>query len=287
MNVILLRVGIDTGCGGMAGPIFSDGSFEFIPIDCDQHVKGRTYGTLFGRHGGRKLIEYFPERFHLKMQDRFVHDDPEFKTFTYGDPTRPKQSLGYLEAGDLLVFYAGLCGWGKCATPTALYIVGYFKVQQGGLYPELVRKYSKGDVHETFAENYHIIHGDVHGRRYKRGSKSELVLVKGGPGSKLLNTAVQLQAQCNSAKHSPMGRRASHRVSQAFRFRLGLNVSKSRKFREVADDSQCSPFMNEKISLAALAAKSKRRSSVANSACPCIISAQPCRNFSLRLTAAR
>ena len=194
MNVILLRVGIDTGCGGMAGPIFSDGSFEFIPIDCDQHVKGRTYGTLFGRHGGRKLIEYFPERFHLKMQDRFVHDDPEFKTFTYGDPTRPKQSLGYLEAGDLLVFYAGLCGWGKCATPTALYIVGYFKVQQGGLYPELVRKYSKGDVHETFAENYHIIHGDVHGRRYKRGSKSELVLVKGGPGSKLLNTAMRLSA---------------------------------------------------------------------------------------------
>jgi Nucleotide modification associated domain 3 len=194
MNVFLLRVGIDTGCGGMAGPIFGDGSFEFIPIDSDRHLKGHTYGNLSARHRSRKLIDYFPERLRLKMQDCFVHDDPEFKTCTYGDPTRPKQGLRHLKSGDLLVFYAGLCGWGECTTPTALYIVGYFKVQEAGPYPELVRKYSKGDVHKTFAENYHIIHRDVHGRRYKRGSKSELVLVKGGPGSKLLNTAVRLSA---------------------------------------------------------------------------------------------
>jgi hypothetical protein len=186
----------------MAGPIFSDGCFEFIPIDSEEHLKGRTYGNLSGRHGGRKLIEYFPERLRFKMQDCFVHDDPEFKTFTYGDPTRPKQGLRDLASGGLLVFYAGLCGWKDCTTPAALYIIGYFKVQCAGLYPELVRKYSRDVVHEMFANNYHVMHDDVRGRIYERHSpdgtvkrsKSELVLVKGGPGSKLLNTAVRLSA---------------------------------------------------------------------------------------------
>ncbi len=194
MNVVLLRVGIDTGCGGMAGPLFGDGSFEFIPIDSDRNLKGRMYGNLSGRHGDRKLLEYFPDRLRFKMQDCFVHDDPEFETCTYGDPTRPKQSLRHLKSGDLLVFYAGLCGWKDCTTPTALYIIGYFKVQCAGSYPELVRQYSKQTVHEMFAENYHVIQDDVRGRTYKDGSKSELVLVKGGSGSKLLNTAVRLSA---------------------------------------------------------------------------------------------
>jgi hypothetical protein len=181
MNVVLLRVGIDTGCGGMAGPLFSDGSFEFMLIDCDRNLKGRTYGNLSGRHGGRKLIEYFPERLQRKMCDCFVHDDPEFNSWTYGDPTRPKQSLKKLKNGDLLVFYAGLSGWEKCTAPAALYIIGFFNVAIAGLYPDLVTQYSKRKVHDQFAENWHIAHADTNGRRYKRGSKSELVLVKGGP----------------------------------------------------------------------------------------------------------
>ena len=32
MQVILLRVGIDTGSGGIHGPLFKDGTFEYIPI---------------------------------------------------------------------------------------------------------------------------------------------------------------------------------------------------------------------------------------------------------------
>lgn len=32
MKAMLLRVGIDTGYGGTLGPIFEDGSFEFVPI---------------------------------------------------------------------------------------------------------------------------------------------------------------------------------------------------------------------------------------------------------------
>src|SRR5438874_6777082 len=124
MNVALLRVGIDSGCGGIAGPLFSDGTFEFVPIDSDRHRGGHMYGNLIGRYR-RRLIEYFPDRLRQKMRNCFVHDDPEFKSYTYGDPTRPKQRLKTLEKGDLLVFYAGLCGWGRCNEPTGLNISGY------------------------------------------------------------------------------------------------------------------------------------------------------------------
>src|SRR5258708_2064809 len=71
MKVVLLRVGIDSGCGGMQGPIFKDKSFDFVPIDSDRHRLGRTYGNLVGRHK-RKLIEYFPERVQNRMRDCFV-----------------------------------------------------------------------------------------------------------------------------------------------------------------------------------------------------------------------
>lgn len=202
MNVVFLRVGIDSGCGGMAGPLFDKNEFEFLPIDSEhRHAHGRTYGNVVGRHG-RKLIEYFPERRQAKMRACFIHDDPEFNGFTYGDPTRPKQGLRELTAGDLLVFYAGLCGWGSCAQPTALYIVAYLEVERAGLYPDLVAMSSKRKVEAIFAENWHVAHGDINGKVYKRRradgtiqrSKTALVLVKGGKGSKLLKTAVQLSA---------------------------------------------------------------------------------------------
>jgi len=58
MQVVFLRVGIDTGSGGIHGPLFCDGSFEYIPIpDCygGKGVDKRTYGNIRGR-AGRKLV---------------------------------------------------------------------------------------------------------------------------------------------------------------------------------------------------------------------------------------
>ena len=31
MKTVLIRVGIDSGCGGIQGPLFQDGTFEYIP----------------------------------------------------------------------------------------------------------------------------------------------------------------------------------------------------------------------------------------------------------------
>jgi hypothetical protein len=184
MNIVLLRVGIDTGSGGILGPIFANDKFEFVPIGpADYDAEGRTYGNTKGRHG-RTLIQYFPSgRLKEKMQNEPMHFDPEFKSYTYGDPTRPKQSLKKLQRGDLLVFYAGLKRWG-CTTKAALYIIGRFVVEEAGTYTELKQK----NLLRLFAKNQHVLNG------VRRGERKHLILIKGGRGSKLLKKAVRISA---------------------------------------------------------------------------------------------
>ena len=101
MNAMLLRVAIDKGAGGTWGPIFSDGSFEYIPIpEGDPGPDAITYNQAMGRHG-KPLNTYLPPVLH----DSPIHFDPEFESFTYGDPTRKRNSLVRLDPGDILAFY--------------------------------------------------------------------------------------------------------------------------------------------------------------------------------------
>ncbi len=116
VKIALLRIGIDTGSGGIHGPLFQDGSFEYIPIPDDSHLDERTYGNTRGRHR-EPLVTYFPESRRSGMVNQSLHFDPEFGTFTYGDPTPPKAGLCRLERGDMLVFYCGLQGWGFESAP--------------------------------------------------------------------------------------------------------------------------------------------------------------------------
>jgi hypothetical protein len=184
MQVVLLRVGIDTGSGGIHGPLFSDGSFEYIPIpDCygAKGVDQRTYGNTSGRTG-RRLADYFPAARRAKILDQPVHFDPEFEAFTYGDPTRPKTSLRELSAGSLLVFYAGLKGW-DFDCPPALYIIGFFEVARAGL----ASSFSRTELTGMFQTNFHVMHREV-----IEDQKDHLVLVKGNAKSRLLKKAARI-----------------------------------------------------------------------------------------------
>jgi hypothetical protein len=181
MQIVLLRVGIDTGSGGIHGPLFADGGFEFIPIPDGFGIDSRTYGNTVGRRG-RPFVEYFPARRRSAVAPRSMHVDPEFETFTYGDPTAPKRGLRGLRPGDLLVFYAGLKGW-DFEREAALYIVGFFEVARAGLAPE----FSPREIEGLFAANFHVRHPFVFERQRER-----LVLVKGTPASRLLKKAVLL-----------------------------------------------------------------------------------------------
>jgi hypothetical protein len=186
MQIVLLRVGIDTGSGGIHGPLFADGSFEYIPIPDRFRGKGvdqRTYGNTRGR-GGQSLVDYFPEARREMVFDLPIHFDPEFETFTYGDPTPPKASLRRLDEGSLLVFYAGLKGWDFECAP-ALYIIGYLEVARAGL----ATSYAPAELAGMFGNNFHVIHEEVFDSQ-----KDRLVLVKGNASSRLLKKAVKISS---------------------------------------------------------------------------------------------
>ena len=178
MNVILLRVGIDTACGGIHSPLFLDGTFEFVPIPDSGGLDERTYGNSKGKVG-RAFAEYFPKRRQEKARLQAMHVDPEFESFTYGDPTPPKRNLAQLKPGDLLVFYAGMEGWGHPTEP-ALYLAGFFRVKLAGF----ASGFTSEQLGQEFSQNYHVRHRTVFAKQRER-----LVLIKGGKGSRLFQKA--------------------------------------------------------------------------------------------------
>jgi hypothetical protein len=192
MKVALLRVGIDSGSGSMDSPLFSDGSFEYLPIPDSDGIDERTYGNHRGRTG-RRLIDFFPQARQKTMGEQSIHLDPEFATFTYGDPTQPKAGLRRLNGGDLLVFYAGLKGFDHVASP-ALYIIGYFEVAFAGFAADLSE-----DQITACQENYHVRHKAVFSAQRER-----LVLVKGGAGSRMLKKAAKISVMGKDRSGKPL-----------------------------------------------------------------------------------
>lgn len=173
MNILFLRVGIDRGCGGRLSPIAQDRSFEFVPIPERAAVtQGMRYGDIKARSGGTlaDVIGY----------DGPTHYDPEFVTFSYGEPSHPKRSqLLRLEKGDHLVFYAGFQG-ASIETGTCC-IVGYLVVNAVHA--------MRPDLDWPPAQLNHL--DNAHFRRIKR--EDSLVVVEGDrDSSRLLIRAVPL-----------------------------------------------------------------------------------------------
>lgn len=221
MKAMLLRVGIDTGSGGTLGPIFEDDSFEYIPIPEDWEDK-RNYGNEIGKQG-RPLSTYVPK----KLKTRGMHLDPEFKTYTYGDPTNKRSSLLKLQKDDLLVFYAGLKPYDKKNGEAALYIIGYFTVKEvidfNLLSSEEKEKYCK-----RCKNNAHIKRMEILGKEHLE----DLVIITGQKnGSKLLDKAIKISEKGTDSR----GRNlhvVSKKVSQIFGFEGSIQRSRPRKVKE-------------------------------------------------------
>lgn len=198
-KAVLLRVGIDSGCGGIQSPLFSDGSFEFVCIPDNKRISAHKYGTEIGKNG-RPHSAYFPARKQVAIAKQHIHLDPEFETFTYGDPTTPKRSLQELERGDYLIFYCGLqewddeTGWRAIESP-ALYIIGYFEVELAGM----ANDFSKTTLNREFGKNFHVRYPTVFEKQ-----RDDLVLVKGGPGSRLLTKAYRLSSVGKDRSGNPL-----------------------------------------------------------------------------------
>lgn len=197
MQVVLLRVGIDTGSGGIHGPLFKDGTFEFVPISDKRNRFGvnlETYGNTKGAIHGKRLIDFFPDGRRDRAKYTCIHYDPEFQTYTYGDPTTPKAGLRKLKKGDLLVFYAGLEGWDYPCDP-ALYIIGYFEVEKA----IVAREHTWEDLQSEFGKNFHVRHRPVF-----KDQKDRLILIKGGRGSRLLKKARRISVQAKNKADRPI-----------------------------------------------------------------------------------
>jgi len=145
-----LRVGADLTLfgGGFHGPIFKDGSFEFVPIpedDADENYLktfyGRfTYGNTVDRYRQYPFAQYIRDRkTKTNLLNKHMHPDPDFVNATYGDITKTKEgisvskaaALKYLIPGNLLVFCASLDPYPskEIERERALYIIGYLEVK--------------------------------------------------------------------------------------------------------------------------------------------------------------
>lgn len=124
-NVLLLRVGVDSNTGKAHGPLFEGNSFDYIPIpEGSATTEDRTYDEIPSR-GGQSLSNHVPH-----LADEHPHFDPEFETYTYGDPSPNKRSqLTLLTRDDLIIFYSSLIPQ-DVGVGQRLYAIGYFTVER-------------------------------------------------------------------------------------------------------------------------------------------------------------
>jgi len=181
MRSVAINIGANTNEPGFRGPLFPDGSFEYIPIpeSKDTAEPVPTYGDLD------------LETDVGSVADRPVHFDPEFpevggERYTYGDEHGVKAGpLSDLSAGDYLFFYATLTTGERPAwAPPAwgAFVVGHFRLAQDPVTGEAFRDHSVAEQ-DRFASNAHV----------KRDPFDARVLILGDPDeSRLYDTVVPL-----------------------------------------------------------------------------------------------
>jgi hypothetical protein len=180
MKGIILRVGLDTGCGGALGPIRDDGRFVYIPIPEDVSTSTiKTYSNTKDREGSF-LAELVPN----KTKEKSLHNDPDFKSMSYGEPSMPKLSqLLTLKKGDRLFFYAGLQPISIHDSHSRIYIIGFFEVEKVIYFSNLKVEDYKKHI-KKYGNNAHF---------FRNEPDKELVVVLGNKKeSRLLDKAVPL-----------------------------------------------------------------------------------------------
>lgn len=194
MKGLLLRVGIDKGTGGCLAPIFPDRSFEYIPIpETCATSETNVYKNMMGERG-RPLTDFVKKETYLYSHP---HSDPEFETYTYGDPAPKKRKrLSELARGDMLIFYAGLKPEGgkpkDWASESRLFVIGYFTIEKVYNFKEI----SRAQWEETFNKVPNNAHSKIYNRLKALDVEygdDNLIIVKGcREGSRLSPKAVPL-----------------------------------------------------------------------------------------------
>jgi hypothetical protein len=179
MRAIAINVGANTNEPGFRGPVYPDGSFEFIPIPESEPVADApTYGDL-----APHLDVGIPESLHGTP----VHLDPEFpaypccERYTYGDEHGVKAGpLSGLSAGDYVFFYATLSVRTRehapaTCCPTAwlppewgAFLVGQFRLARDPVTGEEYDRLGPAD-RRPFRHNAHVRRDPVDARVFLLG----------------------------------------------------------------------------------------------------------------------
>jgi len=159
-KICLINVGVNSSHGDLKSPLFPDGKFEFIPIpdpflSCSG--KGLKYNQLKA-FNGVTIAELVKEDYHHK----WVHNDPEFDTNTYGDyPTfYPRAAnLKRLSKGDFLFFFARLVLWSNGVfTKVAKFgFIGFIKIER--IYANIMRR-PTNSTFQDIKNNAHILRAE-------------------------------------------------------------------------------------------------------------------------------
>ena len=210
----LLRVAADTtyNGGGFRGPIFEEGSFEYVPIperDADDRYRNTiyghfTYGNSIDRYSEHTFADYVQDkRTKKELFKKCMHTDPDFTNRTYGDVAKTEKEDGSLrsvpkaatlrdlDTDNFLVFCASLYPFEKNGREKALYIIGYFEVKKVYDFRKLSPKDRWGICKRFRKRNPHCAWA-----RFSEMNEyyfEHFVLVEGKKGkSTLLGKAIQL-----------------------------------------------------------------------------------------------
>ena len=161
MRILLANVGANSSHGQLFSPLFENGAFEFLPIPEDNPTLDKSNG-VFHYHDlrshydpGHSLLSYVPQH----LWNKACHNDPDFRTFTYGDNGTDGRSsaLTQLRKDDALLFLARLERYigGERTRQSGFYLIGGLVVDNACFVTPNSKEW------ERFSNNAHVIRGDA------------------------------------------------------------------------------------------------------------------------------
>ena len=228
MRVFLANVGANSSHGKLFSPLFEDGTFEFLPIpegdrDLDESAHAVHYRDLSSHYNpDQDLLRYVPQ----EMWDTACHNDPDFRTFTYGDNgTNGRSSaLTQLRNGDALLFLARLerdIGGERTGHP-GFYLIGGLIVDRAGfMTPNCQGR-------ERFSNNAHMLRGDVN-----------FLAVAGSEQSRRFQHAVPVNREiCDQVFRDKGGNKWTWGDDKSELARIGSYTRASRRMLDSANSEQ-------------------------------------------------
>ena len=155
----IINVGANTSHGTLRSPVLSDGRIDMVPIP----ERGYRHREEMPRYRdlewatGLETRDFIPYR----LWDDIPHNDPEFKTPSYGDVISPLRQneprsirLGEMGRGDIIIFIANLTRFddGRFIKGTgSLYLICHIKIK------EVFRLDSDSTIDRIDIENNHHV----------------------------------------------------------------------------------------------------------------------------------